>query len=258
MTLADCYRDLARAVERIEGLDIDVRDASLDRSADEPVADLRIAVPERAMTETPTGSMYPAEAADQPEPDEETEPSDQDDQEDDAADVEHGPAKLVCDVDGCDYESDSERGLNIHQTKGHTDENEELWCGRCGAGPFETTSQLSGHHAGAGHDGDLQILEHPPADAQDSEDHEIGEELDELPTDEASADGGAVQAAPDFPDVDPAAIHDAIDKHAPKAALGAIAEELDIGWDRARTVVYKLDRYDEVLETAAYTGGDPA
>jgi len=46
----------------------------------------------------------------------------------------------------------------------------QIWCGICGAGPFDSTQKLTGHHAGSNHDGDTLPASEPPAETGDPED----------------------------------------------------------------------------------------
>jgi hypothetical protein len=73
----------------------------------------------------------------------------------------------------CDYAGDSEHALNIHLSKAHgndqNDEPEQIWCAICGAGPFETTTELAGHHTGAGHEGETNPVSDPPSDDGDDD-----------------------------------------------------------------------------------------
>jgi hypothetical protein len=91
----------------------------------------------------------------------------------------------------CGAQFDNKRGVKVHTTRTHggsydiretepedvdvPDESEAtdgsdglgepVWCGVCGAGPFDSLRELSGHHAGAGHDGGTD----PVDDAVDDE-----------------------------------------------------------------------------------------
>ena len=113
---------------------------------------------------------------------ENTTDADQTDADEADEDADDEDETYACDVDECDYEGDSERGLSVHQARAHSDSDEddtedssedssnetededadveesddegndsnEVWCGICGAGPFEGGAALSGvlweHH----------------------------------------------------------------------------------------------------------------
>lgn len=118
------------------------------------------------------------------------------DSADEAGDDPDGEADdLVCEVEGCDFEAKSSRGRAIHETKAHGDD-EECWCGICGAGPFDSRGGLGGHHSGAGHDGDSVALDHKPDPEElvDSDDTEetVDDDADEADVDpQADPDAGA-------------------------------------------------------------------
>lgn len=120
----------------------------------------------------------------------------------------------------CGAEFDNKRGVKVHTTRTHGGEydireaepddvdvpdeseaaddsdglGEPVWCGVCGAGPFDSLRELSGHHAGAGHDGETD----PVDDAVDDE----TDDTDDTP-DWAPDDGSEDDPAPDWtPDGD--------------------------------------------------------
>jgi hypothetical protein len=104
-------------------------------------------------------------------------------------------------------------------------------------------------------------LEESPDVGEDDE-HRIGDELDDVEDQEASADGGAVEVQDDpdvqLPDgVTAEDVHEAVDELAPKPYLGEVADEIGVDRDRARTIVFQLDRYSDCVDAAEYTrGGD--
>lgn len=143
MNVSTQLRELADVVERVEdGVDVEVQDARLAGvSVDDAIrADLTVFAPitaEEEPVEVVTGPTEDVEAT----ADEEAICSecgeshedgacwdDEEEPEDDAVDeVEH-----VCNVDGCDYSTDTERGLAIHRGRVHggddapTTEEEEV------------------------------------------------------------------------------------------------------------------------------------
>lgn len=42
------------------------------------------------------------------------------------------------------------------------EDDEEIWCGVCGEGPFDSVQQVGGHHNGAGHEGETRPEDEPP------------------------------------------------------------------------------------------------
>jgi ParB family chromosome partitioning protein len=89
--------------------------------------------------------------------------------------------------DECDFATDSETGLAIHEGRLHStnteddvgDDVDEIWCGVCGAGPFESTTNLSGHHNGAGHEGSTDPVEDPPSGADRADLDDSTDDIDE-------------------------------------------------------------------------------
>jgi hypothetical protein len=125
--------------------------------------------------------------------------------------------------DSCDYVFDTEDARDSHAAEMHgqvttpDDEDQpsdtEIWCGVCGAGPFETTTRLAGHHNGSKHGGQTVVLDHEPTEAElvesdESDDHGGTEVPDpeDVPSHETvrdCADGvDTVQELADLLDVD--------------------------------------------------------
>lgn len=214
---------------------------------------------------------------------------DQEGEPDQEDDIEEAPdSEFQCDVDGCDYATDSEQGLAIHQGRIHdgvSDEDDEdaddgpseIWCGICGAGPFDGGSKLSGHHLGADHGGETVPLDHEPEERElvdeveesDEDAHRIGDEID---VDDQEAEDDATDED-DEPDVDLPEdltvddVHRAVDeadieRNGDQPYLGALADVLELPSDRTRTVLVKMGRYEDVIDAerrrTGPTGGDRA
>jgi len=153
----------------------------------------------------------------------------------DAETADAGEGSLSCPEAGCDYQTLSKRGLNIHQTKAHGD-HDDVWCGVCGDGPFAGKSPLAGHHNGVGHEGDLQPVDEPPADGTTgggSEDTAPEREFDDV--------------APDW--LDERSFHEA-------AELCADLEELTttLGWDDREQLAALVKVTDVDVNVARATG----
>lgn len=203
MTLSEHLRELADVIERVQDDDLEVLDADLQGgSLDVGRAQL---VVEFTISDETAASIQ----LDEPEPEPETDDSiDEDDEEDDVD--EDKEQQFACDVVGCDYEG-NERGLAIHKGRSHAedeseepdtddglDEDTDIWCDICGAGPFDDPSRLSGHHVGAGHDGDTRPTDEPPDEVPDPEDAEpIDRPTAEPETEDqlARSDGGTAAAS---------------------------------------------------------------
>jgi len=131
--------------------------------------------------------------------------------------VDQNDETLTCPEAGCEYTTDSERGLNIHQSKAHGD-HDDVWCGICGDGPFAGKSPLAGHHSGAGHEGDLQPVNKPPASDA------TGGAEDTAPPEDTAPKREFDDLAPDW--LDEASFHNAV----------RLSEDLEdlintLGWD---------------------------
>lgn len=83
---------------------------------------------------------------------------------------------IACDVEGCDFTTDSYRGLNIHQGHEHTGDSDEdddgddaedepsVWCAVCGEGwPSERSANI---HAGKQHDKTILLDQQPDESLQ--------------------------------------------------------------------------------------------
>ena len=228
MSLPTQLRALASIVDNIEqrGVDVTIEDVGDWDHTDALQADLALELPE-AINSREAVAVEGDDPDDGPDEDGQSEnreseadgaqdradAGDQDGEEDQAGGGdEEDDDPLACPEAGCEYTTESERGLNIHRSKAHGN-HDDVWCGVCGDGPFAGKSPLAGHHYGAGHEGDL---------------HPVGE----LPTD-GTTGGGSEDTAPEreFRDVAP----DWLDERSfhEAAELCADLEELTetLGWD---------------------------
>lgn len=165
------------AVEELERRGIDLDLAGLAFAENSPEVDveataeaaLEVASREELLAELDARGLNPGR------------PDDSDEAGDEA---DTGVDDLACDVEGCDFDATSPSGLAIHETKAHGDSDEECWCGICGAGPFDSTGSLGGHHSGAGHHGDAVPMDHEPDpfDLEDAGDADASDDpLSETP-----------------------------------------------------------------------------
>jgi len=254
MSTSDYLDALQTLVDDLEdrGVGVELDDWRNADRHDHATATLELLLPESLDDGEPVTEPAPA-------PDQQSEQPDDEDGERDLEEDENE----VFECDRCGFTSDSERGLNIHIARGHTDENDGddgdgVWCGVCGDGPFETRTALSGHHAGAGHDGDTQVATAPPddegkegqtddsgapeaVDDVDDDDDDDGTPL-ETPSDDADGEAIADSAAEGdddtgFDDLAPKwldeasfwnAVDEAEDLHELRAELGWLVEDGDL------------------------------
>lgn len=186
------------------------------------------------------------------------------------------PAETVtCGVDDCDYTTDSERGLAIHQARSH------VTCDDCDA-VFATERGLSIHrgHAhkasGEKYDSDNTLADaEADADEADAEATEASDEdkaagpTADRPDDTAAADGGVSAAVSDAanpadgptPDAGEVfARHDVardevVDVAEDAEYLADLADALALDEQAARAVAVRANVYADLREGAAYTGG---
>jgi DNA-binding MarR family transcriptional regulator len=291
VTLSDDLEDLAALVDDLESFhDVDVQDAQLLEHDDtRPLATLQVVVPERAETETPTGSMYPEESA----------PASSTDAPQPSNDVDESPEETDHDVQGtsdtpdtedADHGGDHGGSPDVAATTRPTASDADLTelqqevvdaLVEHGEQPASQLQTVTGQNSGIydrldaliekglitkrkdPDDGrrSLYALEdqyQTDSDTSDDE-HRIGDELDDVEDREASADGGAASVADtdvDLPDdVTVEDVHDAVEELGPKPYLGEVADEIGVDRDRARTIVFQLDRYSDCVDAAEYTGG---
>ena len=228
MALPDQLRALASIVENLEqrGVDVTIEDVGDWGHKDALQVDLDLELPE-AINPRETVAVEVDDQNDGPDEDGQSEnrESEADSAQDraDAGDEDGGADQadgevdqddetIACPEAGCEYTTESHRGLNIHQTKAHGD-YDDVWCGICGDGPFSGTPSLAGHHNGAGHEGDLHPVDEPPGDGTTG-----GGSEDTAPEREF------VDVAPDW--LDERSFHEA-------AELSADLDELTttLGWD---------------------------
>jgi len=251
MSLPTQFRALASIVEDLEqrGVDVTIEDVGDWEHTDALQADLALELPE-TINSRETVAVEGDDPDDGPDEDRQSEncgsvadgvqdradAGDQDGEVGQAdGDDEGDDAHLACPEAGCEYTTDSERGLNIHQTKAHGD-HDDVWCGVCGDGPFAGKSPLAGHHNGVGHEGDLQPVDEPPADGTTgggSEDTAPEREFDDV--------------APDW--LDERSFHEA-------AELCADLEELTttLGWDDREQLAALVKVTDVDVNVARATG----
>jgi DNA-binding MarR family transcriptional regulator len=295
VTLADDLKDLAAFVVHLESFhDVDVQGAELlEHDADRPVAGLQVVVPERAETETPTGSMYPAETTSAPaqredtgSPEGDSDPGESDDGTEEAADDggDHGGGREMAAVDQGDPEDEQPA---FSEEPDLTELQQEVVdaLAEHGEQPASELQTVTGQNSGIYDRLDallgkgLIIKRKDPEDGRrslyaledeykpgleatgetDEAEHRIGDELEDVEDQEASADGGTgavAHADVDLPDgVTVEDVHDAVDEPGPKPYLGEVADEIGVDRDRTRTIVFQLDRYSDCVDAAEYTGG---
>jgi len=166
--------------------------------------------------------------------------------------TEGNEAGTTCDE--CGYTAASERGLTIHETKVHG-EHDDVWCGICGAGPFEGSAPLAGHHTGSGHEGDTQPVETPPAESESG----VAETAPNTETQVAQTDptGGAGdhddhRDDQEYGDVDDEDLLEEFDEDDLVEALeGAqslhhLSRDLGVGRERAREVAGELGLLEDL------------
>lgn len=191
-----------------------------------------------------------------------------DDVEDDS------PSKEIpCADPGCGKTFDTERGMKIHYGQVHGDDEDDAdelvdkrkrWCGHCGAGPM-TGRGVRAHTSQVHGDVDPEVRDEPPVledDETDDPDRELADPPEDMPefTDYDGSDDppGSLKGL-DFevPErVTPDAVRSAVESGRCDTILD-VAQELQ--WrntGRLRTVLHRLDLYDDLPNPEAFDEED--
>ena len=101
-------------------------------------------------------------------------------------------------------------------TSDEDNETSQVWCGVCGAGPFDDQKALNGHHSGSQHDGPTNSMEHEPT----------GDEL---------------QHGPEKPAIELTREHAGL-----VDTIQELAERIDVSEGRARMLARQADVADQL------------
>ena len=120
------------------------------------------------------------------------------------------------------------------------EDSTEIWCGVCGAGPFETNTKLGGHHNGSRHEGATVPLDHEPTE-------------DELLA--AGGDEPADHGEADVPDPDEVPTSTTVRDCAESVdTVQELGELLDVTTGKARFLARDADVYGDLRDDVAPMG----